>query len=284
MVAIPTTVVTLFVIVPTILSIIWSFGTWNGIGDPLTRTDWVGLWNYEVLFTKYPFFWPAVQHNIIWLVWLALLATPLGMFLAVLLDKNIRGTRFYQGALYMPVVLSLAIIGFIWGNLIYSPDQGFLNNVLGTTSNDEVFIDWLGNRDLNLWSVLVAASWRHVGYVMILYLAGLKAVDPSLREAAQIDGANERQTFFRVVFPVMKPINIVVVVITVIESLRAFDIVYVINKGLNGLELLSILVTNNIVGEGVRVGFGSAIAVVLLLISLIPITTFLIRMLRDDSI
>jgi multiple sugar transport system permease protein len=284
MVAIPTTVVTLFVIVPTILSIIWSFGTWNGIGDPLTQTDWVGLWNYEVLFTKYPFFWPAVQHNIIWLVWLALLATPLGMFLAVLLDKNIRGTRFYQGALYMPVVLSLAIIGFIWGNLIYSPDQGFLNNVLGTTSNDEVFIDWLGNRDLNLWSVLVAASWRHVGYVMILYLAGLKAVDPSLREAAQIDGANERQTFFHVVFPVMKPINIVVVVITVIESLRAFDIVYVINKGLNGLELLSILVTNNIVGEGVRVGFGSAIAVVLLLISLIPITTFLIRMLRDDSI
>ena len=284
MVAIPTTVVTLFVIIPTILSIIWSFGTWNGIGDPLTRTDWVGLWNYEILFTKYPFFWPAVQHNIIWLVWLALLATPLGMFLAVLLDKNIRGTRFYQGALYMPVVLSLAIIGFIWGNLIYSPDQGFLNNVLGTTSNDEVFIDWLGNRDLNLWSVLVAASWRHVGYVMILYLAGLKAVDPTLREAAQIDGANERQTFFHVVFPVMKPINIVVVVITVIESLRAFDIVYVINKGLNGLELLSILVTNNIVGEGVRVGFGSAIAVVLLLISLIPITTFLIRMLRDDSI
>ena len=284
MVAVPTAVVTLFVIIPTILSIIWSFGTWNGVGDPLTRTNWVGLWNYEILFTKYPFFWPAVQHNIIWLVWLAVLATPLGMFLAVLLDKNIRGTRFYQGALYMPVVLSLAIIGFIWGNLIYSPDQGFLNSLLGTTSSDDTFIDWLGNRDLNLWAVLVAASWRHVGYVMILYLAGLKAVDPSLREAAQIDGANERQTFFRVVFPVMRPINIVVVVITVIESLRAFDIVYVINKGLNGLELLSILVTNNIVGEGVRVGFGSAIAVVLLLLSLIPIITFLTRMLRDDSI
>ncbi len=284
MVAIPTAVVTVFVIIPTILSIIWSFGTWNGIGDPLERTNWVGLWNYEILFTKYRFFWPALQHNIIWLVWLAVLATPLGMFLAVLLDKNIRGTRFYQGALYMPVVLSLAIIGFIWGNLIYSPDQGFINSLLGTTSSSDNFIDWLGDRDLNLWSVLIAASWRHVGYVMILYLAGLKAVDPSLREAAQIDGANERQTFFHVVFPVMRPINIIVVVITVIESLRAFDIVYVINKGLNGLELLSILVTNNIVGEGVRVGFGSAIAVVLLLISLIPITTFLLRMLRDDSL
>ena len=284
MAGIPFAVVLFLVIIPTILSIVWSFGVWNGIGDPLERTRWVGTWNYEILFTKYPFFWPALQHNLIWLVWLAFLATPLGMFLAVLLDKNIRGTRFYQGALYMPVVLSLAIIGFIWGNLIYSPDQGLLNNLLGTTSQDEVFIDWLGDRDINLWSVLVAASWRHVGYVMILYLAGLKAVDPSLREAAQIDGANERQSFFHVIFPVMRPINIVVVVITVIESLRAFDIVYVINRGLNGLELLSILVTNNIVGEGVRVGFGSAIAVVLLVIALVPITAFLLRMLRDDSL
>ena len=78
---------------------------------------------------------------------------------------------------------------------------------------------------------------------MLLYLAGLKGVDPTLREAATIDGANERQTFFRVVFPVMRPINIIVLVITVIESLRAFDLVWVINKGRNGLELISTLVT-----------------------------------------
>ena len=87
----------------------------------------------------------------------------------------------------------------------------------------------------------MAASWRHVGYVMVLYLAGLKSVDPTLREAAAIDGANERQTFFRVVFPVMRPINVVIIVVTVIESLRAFDIAYIINRGKNGLELLSIL-------------------------------------------
>ena len=92
---------------------------------------------------------------------------------------------------------------------------------------------------------------------MMLYLAGLKSVDPTLREAAKIDGASERQTFFRVVFPVMRPINIVVLVITVIESLRAFDLAYIINRGLNGLELLSVLVTNNIIGEASRIGFGS---------------------------
>ena len=119
--------------------------------------------------------------------------------------------------------------------------------------------------------------------MMILYLAGLKAVDPSLREAAAMDGANERQTFFRVVFPVMRPINIVVLVITVIESLRAFDLAYIINKGINGLELLSTLITNNIIGETSRIGFGSAIAVVLLVIALGPIIFFLVRTLREEA-
>ncbi len=197
------------------------------------------------------------------------------MFFAVLLDKNIRGTRFYQSALYMPVVLSLAIVGFIW-MLIYAPEQGLLNNILGTNKQGNL-ISWLGDPSLNLWAVLVAASWRHIGYVMVLYLAGLKAVDPTLREAAAIDGANERQTFFRVVFPVLKPINIVVIVITVIESLRAFDLAFVVNKGLNGLELLSTMVTNNIIGETSRIGFGSAIAVVLLLLAVVPIIAYLSR-------
>jgi multiple sugar transport system permease protein len=127
------------------------------------------------------------------------------------------------------------------------------------------------------------AGWRHVGYVMILYLAGLKGVDPTLKEAAAIDGASESQTFFRVVFPVLKPINIVVLVITVIESLRAFDIVYVINKGTNGLELLSILITNNIIGEASRIGFGSALAVILLVVSLGAIVPYLYTTFRKDE-
>ncbi len=281
MVAVPTFLVVAFVLLPTILSILLSFTSWNGIGG-LDRIQYVGLDNYVNLFTKYRPFWPALSHNILWLAFFLFVATPMGLFLAVLLDKGIRGTRIYQSVLYMPVVLSLAIVGFIW-QLQYSPDQGFLNNLLGTTSRDAHFIDWLGDKDINLWAVLVAASWRHVGYVMVLYLAGLKAVDPSLREAAQLDGANERQTFLRVVFPVLRPINVVVLVITVIESLRAFDIAYVINRGKNGLELLSILVTNNLIGEASLVGFGSAIAVILLLISLGPIVYYLVRSVRAEA-
>lgn len=271
-VGIPAAVHVALVWVPTISSILLSLTTWNGIGG-LDKIKFVGIDNYVKLFTSYAPFWPALLHNLIWLACLLFVATPIGIFFAVLLDKNIRGTRIYQSALYLPVVLSLAIVGFIW-QLQYAPEEGFINNVLGTNHEGNL-ISWLGDRRLNLWAVIIAASWRHVGYMMVLYLAGLKSVDPSLREAAAIDGASERQAFFQVVLPVLKPINVVILVITIIESLRAFDIVYVINKGLNGLELLSVLVTNNIVGEAQRIGFGSAIAVVLLVISLGPILLFI---------
>jgi ABC-type sugar transport system permease subunit len=122
-------------------------------------------------------------------------------------------------------------------------------------------------------------------YVMVLYLAGLKAFDPALREAAVIDGANEWQTFWRVTFPTLKPINIVILVVTVIESLRAFDLVYITGKGnpVKGLELLSVEVTQNIVGETQRIGFGSTLGVVLLVISLVPITIFLYQTFRRDE-
>lgn len=280
MVAIPTPLVAVLILLPTLASVVLSFTSWNGIGG-FDKIEFIGLKNYSDLINIYKPFWPAVSHNVIWLGFFLLIATPLGMFLAVLLDKNIRGTRFYQGALYMPVVLSLAIVGFIW-QLIYAPEQGLLNNLLDRTAQGNQ-ISWLGDPKLNLWAILVAASWRQVGYVMILYLAGLKSVDSSLREAASIDGASESQAFFRVVFPVMRPINLVILVITVIESLRAFDLAFITNKGLNGLELLSTLVTNNIIGETSRIGFGSAIAVVLLLVSVGPIIFYLFRAMREDN-
>ncbi|HEY7044307.1 MAG TPA: sugar ABC transporter permease, partial [Nocardioidaceae bacterium] len=197
------------------------------------------------------------------------------MFLAVLLDKEIRFSRFYQTALYLPVVLSLALVGFVW-QLMYSRDQGLINGVLHTQ------VDWYGDPNYNLWAVLVATSWRHIGYVMLIYLAGLKAVDNTLREAAAIDGASEAQTFFRIIFPVMRPINIIVLVITVIEALRAFDIVWVINKGRNGLELIATLVTANVVGEASRIGFGSAMATIMLLISSVFVAIHVTITMREE--
>jgi multiple sugar transport system permease protein len=274
MIVVPTALVLWLVWVPAIGSVLLSFTDWDGIG-PISSAKVIGLKNYSDVVSIYPPFWPAVQHNLIWLAVMFLIASPIGMFLAVLLDREVRGTRIFQTAIYLPVVLSLALVGFIW-QLIYSRDQGLINQVTGSS------IDWYGDQTYNLWAALLASSWRHIGYIMLLYLAGLKGVDPTLREAAKVDGANERTTFFRVVFPVMKPINIIVLVVTVIESLRAFDLVWVINKGRNGLELISTLVTSNIVGEASRIGFGSAMATLMLLISSVFVAIYVRVAMREQ--
>jgi multiple sugar transport system permease protein len=274
MTLIPTLFVLVLVWFPAVASVLLSFTNWNGIG-PLSQIKGVGFTNYVNVATNYPPFWPALRHNLAFFAVLFLIATPAGMFLAVLLDKEMRFSRFYQTAIYLPVVLSLALVGFVW-QLIYSRDQGLLNAVLHTQ------IDWYGDPNYNLWAALVATSWRHIGYVMLLYLAGLKAVDGTLREAAAIDGATEAQTFFRIIFPVMRPINVIVLVITVIEALRAFDLVWVINKGRNGLELIATLVTANVVGEASRIGFGSAMATIMLLISSVFVVAYVANVMREE--
>ncbi|HEY7007292.1 MAG TPA: sugar ABC transporter permease [Jatrophihabitantaceae bacterium] len=278
MVAIPTLIEALLVWLPAAGSIALSFTKWDGIDLGGIKSN--GIQNYKYIFTDYPQFWPAVEHNILWLVFLSVIATPLGLLFAVLLDRRIRGSKIYQTAFFLPVMLSLALVSIIW-ELMYDRQSGLINNMLGTAGSNSG-VDWLGNPHINIWSALIATTWRHSGYIMILYLAGLRGVDPSLREAAALDGATEWQTFWRVVFPAMRPINIVVVVITIIEALRAFDIVYVFNGGTNGLELLSALVIQNLKGEGLDIGVGAALATVLLVVSLIPITLYLRRAFRKD--
>ncbi|NEE07567.1 sugar ABC transporter permease [Streptomyces sp. SID7499] len=278
MAGVPTILHVALVWLTALASIALAFTTWDGIG--FDSIQWVGLQNFRELFTSNPQFWPAVEHNVIWFVVLILLPTPFGLFLAVQLDKRIRFSRVYQTAFFLPVVMSLAVIGFVW-QLIYNPDTGLINSIIGANKPGH-YIDWIGDPDLNLWAILVAASWRHAGYMMILYLAGLKSVDPALREASALDGASEWQTFKNVIFPTLRPTNTVVLVVTIIEALRAFDLVFVFNKGAQGTELLSILVTNNIIGESSRIGYGSAIAVVLLVISLAVIIPYLIATFRKE--
>ncbi len=275
MVGIPTALHVLLVWVPTLASIILSFTDWNGIR--FSEINWVGFLNYEQILTVFEKdFWQAVINNAVLLVFLFIGPTMFGMFLAYLLDKNIRGTRVYQSVFYTPVVLSLAVVGFMWQSVIYSTDNGLATQLFGGGES----VDWIGNQSFlipfgdtygvskNFVAILVAIAWRHTGYIMVLYLAGLKSVDNSLREAAGLDGCNEWQAFRHVIFPTLKPINVVVAVITVIEALRAFDIIFVLNTP-RKTEVLSILTTNNLLGEGGgNVGRGSAYATILFILCL----------------
>jgi multiple sugar transport system permease protein len=279
MVGVPVGLHVLLVWIPALATVGLSFSKWDNL-DPLTEIKLVGFRNYYEIFTIFDTrLFPALFNNLVLMFWL-FVCSAVGMLFAYLLDKNIRGTRIYQSIYYYPVVLSLAVVGFIWKSVMFSRDSGLLNIMWPGGPIDFVgdqtkifeisvpLLDFPLGLSRNFAALLIAMAWRHIGYVMVLYLAGLKAVDPALREAASIDGCNEWQSFRSVVFPALKPINVVVAVITVIEALRAYDIVAALNEP-RGTEVMGTLVTNSLVGEGGgRVGIGSAYGVVLLLLCL----------------
>ena len=267
----PTLLHILFVWVPAVCTILLSFTFWDGIGG-LKNIQWVGFTNYRQVFTLDQNLPIALRNNVLWLAVFAFVATPLGILLAYYIDKNLKGTQLYQTSFYLPLVISLAVTGIIWDNVFRT--DGVLNAILGNTNADTA-VSWLGDPHKNIWVVLFIASWRHIGYIMLLYLAGMKSVDPSLREASAIDGATEWYTFRRVIIPSLRPVNVIIVVVTIIESLRAFDLVFILNRGTNGLQTLGVLVYDNIQGESTRIGWGSAYATLLFVICLGPIMVYL---------
>lgn len=294
MVGIPAFLHIVLVWIPALLTVGLSFTEWDNLA-PLTDIRLVGFQNYWYIFTVFEAdLFSALFNNFVLIFWLTF-CSAVGMLFAYLLDKNIRGSRIYQSIYYFPVVLSLAVVGFIWKSTMFSRDRGLLNVVwpgepidfVGDGTKIFAFdLPWLDPQlglSRNFAALLVAMAWRHIGYIMVMYLAGLKAVDVSLREAAAIDGCNEWQAFRHVIFPSLKPINVVVAVITVIEALRAYDIIAALNEP-RGTEVMGTLVTRSLLGEGGgRVGFGSAYGVVLLLLCLGFIIWYVINHYRETD-
>ena len=226
------------------------------------------------MFTSYSLFWEGVKHNVIWLAFFVFIATPIGIFFAVLLDREMRGTRIYQSIFYIPVVLSLAVVGYIWE--IQYTSQGFINSLLGHTV--------VRHRD----RLPRQPEPQPVGRPHRRELAARRLRPrplPGRPEERGPDPARGRLDRRRERAPDVLPRRLPGHEADQHRGhrhhghrvLRAFDIVYVINRGKNGLELLSTLITNNSISEASLVGFGSAIAVVLLVISLGPIVFYLTR-------
>jgi len=273
-VGIPTLLQIILLWVPAVVTIVLSFTYWNGVR--LEDIRWAGFQNYKTIFVNEPLFYQALKNNGIWLAFFVLVATPLGILLAYQVDRGIKGHAFYESIYYLPVVLSLAVIGIIWNFML---PGGFVQGLMGLDIGNAISI-W-GNPEINTWVILGVASWRHIGYIMLLYLSGLKSVDPALKEAAAIDGATEWQIFRKIILPTMQPVNIIIVVITLIESLRAFDLVYIIYGNPTIFPLLNLLVFQNFAGQGISMK-GAAYAVILLVLCIVPIITYLRVTFKED--
>jgi len=273
---IPFLVETGWVFYPAFNSFQLSFTKWNGVGVAQP----VGLRNYTDMLSD-PIFATALRNNVFWVVGFGGLSVVAGLGLALALNKPRRGIGIYRSAIYLPMVFSLAVTGLFW-RVMYQPD-GPVNVVLAAIGINTKEHQWLADPNTALGAILVAAIWRQAGYIMVLYLAGLKGCDPALEEAAAVDGANKWQRFRYIVMPQLKNVNTVIFAVTVIDSLRTFDIVWAMTRGgpYNTTQLLSTYMYQ--VGFTlVNLGYGSALAVVIFLLAIAFIITYLARATRED--
>jgi multiple sugar transport system permease protein len=274
---VPLAVELFWVIWPALNSFSLSFTSWKGVG----AAEPVGLENYQRLVAD-PVFATALRNNVIWVIGFGGLSVLGGLALAVALNRPGRGVGFYRSAIYLPMVISLAVTGLFW-RVMYQPD-GPIDAALGAVGLDWLQRQWLADPETALYAVLIAAVWRQVGYIMVLYLAGLKGTDPTLEDAAAVDGANAWQRFWRIVMPQLRGVNTVVFAVTVIDSLRTFDIVWAMTRGgpYNTTQLLSTYMFQ----QGftlVNLGYGSAIAVVIFVLAIAFIFTYLVRQARSEE-
>jgi len=254
-----------FVVWPLLDSFRYSFTNWNGF-DP--NYDLVGLDNFARIFRD-PEFRNAIVNTAIWIVAALLLPVLAGLGLALLLNTGVRGSRVFKSIFYLPICLAAVIVGQIW-IWIYQPDWGLLNTAVETVTGVHRFnFAWLAEPSTALGAVIVAWAWQQTGLAMVIFLAGLTAIPRDLLEAADIDGVPRWRQTLHIVLPMLRPATVVVVALSVINALKGFDILYIMTGGgpFQSSNTLAFFMYEESFKK-YRMGYGSAISVVLFLIAL----------------
>lgn len=277
-IAVPLAIYLVWVVGPMLYTFYLSLTNWDGV----SQLDFIGLRNYRGLFRD-RIFYKAFSNNLKWIGSFITVPVAAGLALAMALNRVVPGSKLFKAIFFFPMVLSFVVCGLIW-SWMYQPDSGIINSVLRLIGLGAVARGWLSDPGWVMWSIIFVAIWRQVGYVMLLYLAGLQSVNTDLVDASKVDGAGAWQSFRHIIFPQLAPITVVVVVISIIDSLRAFDLVYVMTKGgpFNSSSVLATFMYNEAFNN-YRMGYGASISVMLFAISLVFIFVYLIRMLRVEQ-
>lgn len=266
--AAPATLHTLLWIgIPIIVAIILSFTSY----DVITRAQFTGLDNYAVLFAD-SLFWRSILHNVI----IAAVGIPISMFLAlvfaVMLNRGLPGRGIFRVMVFLPHITATVAVAMIW-LWIYSPSEnGLMNTVLGVIGIEP--LAYLTDPDLALPSVILVTIWQGIGLKMIIYLAALQGVNHELYEAADIDGANFVQKFFRITIPMLRPATFFILVTSIIANFQTFDLIYILTEGgpANATSVVTYRIYQTAFQE-FRMGLASAQSVILLLL-LVVLTLF----------
>jgi raffinose/stachyose/melibiose transport system permease protein len=256
---------------PTLYTLYLSFYNWNGVSADRT---FVGFRNYADLILHDSVFPRAIRNNLLWMLGSLTFIMGSGLALAILLNKKMKGRIVFRGIFYFPYVLSGVIVATIW-TWMYNPSQGFVNNLLTSIGLESWTRSWLAEPKIALASVFVAALWHGVGQPMVLFLAGLQTIPHDPYEAAIIDGAKPYQSFWYITLPLLRETFIIVIAITMVASMKVYDIVYAMTGG--GPAESTHVLASYMYFQTFRyanIGIGSSISMYLVFISMLVIIPY----------
>ena len=269
-----------FVILPVAMAAYYGFYRWKGFGPP---TDFVGLQNYLVILRD-PEFHQALWHNVEILGLSLVMQGPVAIAFALLLNTRMRGQSLIRVLIFVPYVISEAVAGIGWAMIL--ADRGAVNGLADKIGLTGLGQSWLSDPDLAMWTLMVILTWKYIGYATILFLAGLQGIPEELHEAAAIDGASYLQTQRYIVLPLLGPTIRIWAFLSIIGSLQLFDLVYIIwgqyISGTAGVSTMATYMNANGRISG-NFGYGSAVAVVMFLISLVIALVYQRFVLRRDT-
>ena len=262
------------ILAPICLSVYYGFKEYSGMGTP----TFIGLANYKTLLTDCAF-WTSLRNSLLLAIGFICIQHPLALIVAAVLDKlGGKAEGFFRCVYFIPNVISVAVIAYLW-KFIYNPDFGLLNNIIKAFGG-RGGINWFSQKTA-IWAVLIVLIWHGFGWGMLIYYTGIKNIDPVLYEAAAIDGADQKTTFFRITLPLMKPVIQVNVTMAVISALKQMETVYLLTNGGPGNSTQ--FAANYLYQQAFKAykyGYGNAIGVVFIIICLV--TTVVLNKVFED--
>ena len=270
---------TVLFVVPSIIGVAYSFTDWSSYSD---KINFVGWENFKEIFSADRNYKDYIINTLCFTLITTIAKTGLALVFALMLSKGIRALNFHRAVLYLPSVLSVLIVGMIFSSIL-NPSKGFLNELLRSIGLESLTQKWLTDPAIAMYSVMAVDTWRGVGYIMTILIAGILAISPVYYEASSIDGANFWQKFRYITFPLLKPTLAVTIVLGIIYGLKVFDIVYVLTNGGPGheTEVMYTAVFKEF-SQG-RYAVGTALSTVMMVIMLI-VGIFIIRILTRDEV
>jgi raffinose/stachyose/melibiose transport system permease protein len=273
-------VYSVFLIYPVAQSAVLSFTSWAGPGRAATV---VGMENFVRLLSD-PVFWTAMSNTVVLLIVSIVIQLPIALGLALIVASARRMKRLWRAVYFLPTLMSTVAVAILW-RLVYSPDFGIVNGFLRAIGLGDLAQGWLGQSSTALPAVLVTNVWQWAPFYMIIYLAALAGINEEVYEAASLDGASRWQRFWYVTLPLLRPVIVTTSILSLAGSIKAFDLVYIMTGGgpSNSTELLATYMflqgfTNY------RLGYASAIAVIMFLITFALTVIVLVRSHRRQRV